>query len=589
MPATPHLRRLRLEGVATIAVLLTATGCALLDPTAYGFVYAGSVRSVEGQVAADTGLQQGRWRYKGDQGQVISEGEFVDDVRTGPWADYYENGNPKYLYTLKDSTRDGLFQSWHPNAKPETSGQFVEGYQFGPWRFYDRVGRLSETGAFLNDHREGRWVKYHADGTPKLEELHYRGQRVGHWRLTDADGSVTDIWNDMPEGLEWSIELWPGTNVVRREGFVSGQRPAGLWKSFHRDGLLRAVGGFEDGQAVGPWHFYSPGAELIARGQVKAGRPIGDWVVASNGTSSTVDGRATFPGGMPFTGEWSAGSIASTESIGSVVNTWIEEVAHKVDSAALVSQLPPEPGLAEVALAPEVAAVLDDPTADAQVPAPEHSFTQKEQKIYEQVAKYYGGAKEILGELQSAYRRSRPKRKAAATVAFPKEGGDTARSDAYVGKPLPMTEVYSTDGKTYDLDSLKGKNVVLVVLRGFDGEVCPYCVAQTESLCKAGALDDFDDRNAELVVVFPGTIAGLETVQRSYESLSKKSRNAYRMRYANANDVAKEFDLKGEKVIPATFILDSTGTVQFAYVGTSVEDRPTLPLLLKELDRIDAE
>lgn len=583
-------RRAGLEAVAAAAVLWTATGCALLDPTAYGFVYAGNVRSAEGHVATDTGLQQGRWRFKGDSGQVVSEGDYVDDVRTGPWADYYENGNPKYHYTLKDSKREGLFQSWHPSAKPETAGQFVAGYQFGPWNFYDRAGRLSEKGAFLNDHREGRWVKYHADGSPKLEELHYQGQRVGHWRLTDAGGAVTDIWNDMPDGLDWSVETWADSGAVRREGFVKGGKPVGLWKSYHRDGLLRSVGALDAGRAVGPWHFYSLDAELIARGQVSAGRPMGDWIVASAGASRTVDGRSTFPSGLPFTGTWSQGSIAGSESIGLVVNTWIEEVAYRVEDTALVGQLPPDPELADAPLPAAVAAVVNDSTVDASVPVPEHSFTEKEQKLYPKIAQYYGGAKGVLNELRSSYRRSSSsKKKAAATLAFPDEGGDTERAKEFVGQPLPMTDVYGSDGGKYDLNSLRGKKVVVVVLRGFDGEICPYCVAQTESLCKAGAVAKFEQRNAELVVVFPGSLSGLNTFQRAYESLSKKVRDVYRMRYAYANDVATKLRLKGEKVIPSTFILDSTGIVQFAYVGKTVDDRPTLPLLLKELDRIDAE
>jgi peroxiredoxin len=152
-----------------------------------------------------------------------------------------------------------------------------------------------------------------------------------------------------------------------------------------------------------------------------------------------------------------------------------------------------------------------------------------------------------------------------------------------------MTKMYAPDGTLYDIDQLKGGNVVLVLLRGFDGEVCPYCVAQTESLCKAGALSKFDDRDAKLVVVFPGSSVSLETFQESYEMLGKKQRDAYHMRYANAHDVAEQFDLVGEKVMPSTLILDYTGTVRFAYVGKNVQDRPTLPLLIKELDRIEAE
>ncbi|MFT7075989.1 MAG: antitoxin component YwqK of YwqJK toxin-antitoxin module/peroxiredoxin [Planctomycetota bacterium] len=574
-----------LGALVTAVALSSLSGCALLDPTAYGFVYGPGIRSAEGQVSAEGGLQQGRWRYKADGGQVISEGEFVDDVRTGPWADYYENGNPKYLYTLKDSSRHGLFQSWHPSGKLATAGQFVQGYQFGSWTFHDTAGRLSETGAFLNDHREGRWTKWHKDGSPKLTELHFEGQRVGHWQHFDENGELTDIWNSMPEGLEWCSESWPDGGALRREGFLLDGKPVGLWKTFHDDGLLRAVGAFENGEPAGPWHLYCGDGELIARGEFAGGRPRGEWTVTQGGSSSVVDAM-TFQGGMPMMGEWSPKTLDDSESTGVVVNTWVEEARSPVDPSAMVSQAAPldiEPESAE-----QLSAALEVAAVEPEVPVPTTTFTEKEQTAYAKLVEYYGGEQGALNELQSIYRGSRSSKK-AATTGFPEEGGDTARAARFIGKPLPMTKMYAPDGTLYDIDQLKGGNVVLVLLRGFDGEVCPYCVAQTESLCKAGALSKFDDRDAKLVVVFPGSSVSLETFQESYEMLGKKQRDAYHMRYANAHDVAEQFDLVGEKVMPSTLILDYTGTVRFAYVGKNVQDRPTLPLLIKELDRIEAE
>ena len=584
------------QAVAGYAVALTAlavsSSCALLDPTAYGFVYGPDIQAAEGRVSEGDGLQQGHWRYKGDNDQVLSEGDYVDDVRTGPWADYYENGNPKYLYTLKDSSRHGLFQSFHPNAKLETAGYFVCGYQFGQWNFYDRAGRLAEAGAFANDRREGRWTKFHPDGSPKLTELHFNGERVGHWELTDTEGEVTDIWNDMPEGIEWVSEVWPGADATRREGFLQDGRPVGLWKSFHRDGLLRSVGSYDAGRAAGPWHFYSADAELIARGSVEGGRPVGDWTVASNGSSQVVDARTTFRSGLPLTGEWSAAALVQAESIGVVVHTWMEETSSSVEPEALVSQLAPVRADGDVTpepLAPEALTAIEASAQEPTVPVPTHAFTQKEQLSYPSLVSYYGGEESAANELRSLYRGSRSSSKASAAPGFPELEGDVARAQIFVGKKLPMTAMRSADGKVFDLNKRRGQKIVLVLLRGFDGEICPYCVAQTKALCDAGALQEFKDRNVALEVVFPGSEAGLAAFEESYRTLNKKTRRAYGMRYADAFDVATKFDLPGEKVQPATLIVDERGIVRFAYVGKTVEDRPTLPLLLEEIDRMDRE
>src|SRR6185503_10759654 len=59
-------------------------------------------------------------------------------------------------------------------------------------------------------------------------------------------------------------------------------------------------------------------------------------------------------------------------------------------------------------------------------------------------------------------------------------GPDNERTQALIGKPLSHTKLTYGTGQTLDLAQFRGKkNVLLIVLRGFDGRVCEYCEAQT--------------------------------------------------------------------------------------------------------------
>src|SRR5690606_4787743 len=72
-----------------------------------------------------------------------------------------------------------------------------------------------------------------------------------------------------------------------------------------------------------------------------------------------------------------------------------------------------------------------------------------------------------------------------------------------MGSPLPRTRFIGPDGGIVDLADFRGaKSVVLVVLRGFAGQVCIACSAQTAAL--ASHAKDFEARGAQVALVYPG-------------------------------------------------------------------------------------
>src|SRR5205807_401649 len=85
----------------------------------------------------------------------------------------------------------------------------------------------------------------------------------------------------------------------------------------------------------------------------------------------------------------------------------------------------------------------------------------------------------------------------------PRPVGETGKgydgSADLVGKELERTRFLSYTGRTVDVKDYRGrKNIVIVILRGFDPEagVCIACSGQTLALSQA--LDDFEKANAEV-------------------------------------------------------------------------------------------
>lgn len=144
------------------------------------------------------------------------------------------------------------------------------------------------------------------------------------------------------------------------------------------------------------------------------------------------------------------------------------------------------------------------------------------------------------------------------------------------------------DGKKVDLAAYRGKkNVVLVVTRGFSGVVCALCTAQTSRLISNHA--DFAKRDAEVLVVFPGPSQHLPKFVESVRAQAENKPVPFALLLDEDFKAVDRFGIRADLAKPATYILDKTGKVRFAYVGSSAADRPSVKAMLKELDAINVK
>jgi peroxiredoxin len=201
---------------------------------------------------------------------------------------------------------------------------------------------------------------------------------------------------------------------------------------------------------------------------------------------------------------------------------------------------------------------------------------------------------------------------------------------AYLGQPMSDFELAALDGKTVKLSALKGRNVMLVFPRVFyavDGD-CSICGYQYAELADGYQAGNWKEKfNLEVLYVFPFTaevtrnwISRIPTMLEAVEGwknpkaedlkneASKRwmdlARQAYPKKYVFAaaaipmpfsilvdekRELSRGLDLfreewsggKGDQNIPAIFILDKDGVVQFKFIGQHTVDRPTAAYLEK--------
>lgn len=170
---------------------------------------------------------------------------------------------------------------------------------------------------------------------------------------------------------------------------------------------------------------------------------------------------------------------------------------------------------------------------------------------------------------------------------------DEGLEDSLAG--LEFTDV---QGNKVDLAQYRGKkNLVLVITRGYgasgySGGICVYCASQTSRLIDH--YDEFSKRSAEVLVVFPVENPDVQTTfdaigRRTFQDLKRPPEPTPFPLLLDVDLMAVDkLGIRKDLAKPATYILDKEGRVSFAYVGETLSDRPSLVVMLEELDRLQS-
>lgn len=148
-----------------------------------------------------------------------------------------------------------------------------------------------------------------------------------------------------------------------------------------------------------------------------------------------------------------------------------------------------------------------------------------------------------------------------------------------------------TEGKPVALkDYIGKKNLVVVMTRGYAGGVCLYCSTHTSRLIANSK--KFAERDAEVVIIFP--VENQQDADHSDELVQSANKQLEWPPQEFPFPILLDVELKAVKQLgieahlakPATYILDKQGRVRFAYVGSSLRDRPSVKAILEQLDAL---
>lgn len=129
-----------------------------------------------------------------ERGVIAAKGVYIDEKKDSVWS--YFSGSEARLTgteTYDQGVKQGLSATWYPNGKPAESFWYENNLRNGPWnQFYD-TGRLKVRSAMKDGQREGEFIYYTSDGRIEIKGNYRNNQMHGEWSFYDDSGQLISV------------------------------------------------------------------------------------------------------------------------------------------------------------------------------------------------------------------------------------------------------------------------------------------------------------------------------------------------------------------------------------------------------------
>ncbi len=223
------------------------------------------------------GRKQGTWKTYFENGRLQNEMSFEDDLLTGVYKEYEDNGNLKLFIKyskgliVEEKDTVGLDieirNEYDENGNLIYSGSYRENIPVGIHRHYDSSGKVSGSEIYSD---EGR----------KLGEgiITNEGKKEGIWKYFHNNGKVKSSGsysNNLEQG-KWLYYFENG--LKEQEGVFKNGKPNGLWQWFYQNGGIKREEEYFDGKEEGLYAEYDTVGQLLVKGSYFDGQKEGEWI-----------------------------------------------------------------------------------------------------------------------------------------------------------------------------------------------------------------------------------------------------------------------------------------------------------------------
>ena len=179
------------------------------------------------------GKIHGTYKEWEQNGQKITELEYVQGVKTGTEKQWYASGKPKLEVSYQNGVPHGVCTEWHKKGHKLSEGYFENGKEEGEHYWWYLGGKKDQLIEYKDGKANGRVVNWYENGQMKLESTYENGLREG------------------------KISEWYPEGQLKSQGEFKGGKPIGENIYYAKSGRVTGKQVFENGVLVKEYDYGS--------------------------------------------------------------------------------------------------------------------------------------------------------------------------------------------------------------------------------------------------------------------------------------------------------------------------------------------
>lgn len=176
-----------------------------------------------------------------------------------------------YNRTDSKGRRQGLWTDFYPNGQKRYEGQFKNDLCTGEFKYYDEQGRLIATNDFDKSGMRALNKSYASNGTLIATGYYLHQKKDGEWRYFSKDNGKLILVEENRNGkVHGTSKVYYETGVLMTECLYQDGLREGHARTYYPSGALKEEGDFLHGEKTGVWKTYNEDGNVISSEQYSA-------------------------------------------------------------------------------------------------------------------------------------------------------------------------------------------------------------------------------------------------------------------------------------------------------------------------------
>ena len=175
--------------------------------------------------------KQGKWTFFNDFGNIISEGNFVNNKKNGDWIFYYDDGK--------------IFEK----------GKYENGYPEGVWTWFYSNGQILRLENYYFGKKSGITYEISRQGDTILKGKYSEGVKDGKWFFQIGDEFTSGEYYFGQKIDIWETYYYPEMRLKCKTNYVDSKK-SGNHKCYYFNKEMKEIGIYSNGLKSGKWTYY---------------------------------------------------------------------------------------------------------------------------------------------------------------------------------------------------------------------------------------------------------------------------------------------------------------------------------------------